>query len=282
MKAVGVSLGALCLLMIGCRPSMEARSAGEVGCSPDEITISDDRYHFGLVQTGESWVVDCRGRTFVCSQLNETGRDDNFLGSLFAADEVSCTEQPESPQEVRNREAYAAAQRRAATVPSAAAPIGGAGFEFGWSADEARRACEAAGNQWTPAGAELGQCSGPARPLGISGGVSLRFCDDEACGISFDHHPTSAWSSSVAALKTKLEGKYGAPSGRPAGIPENCRSEGAFVGCLERRELELRYGWTWPSGERIDMRVGKPDGEGRASIRLSYRRGGSSVHQSAL
>ena len=98
----------LSFAMVACAPSMEARSAGEVGCSPDEISISDDSYHFGLVQTGESWVASCRGHTFVCSQLNESGHNHGLFDNLFASDHVNCTEEAESSEERRNREGYVA------------------------------------------------------------------------------------------------------------------------------------------------------------------------------
>jgi hypothetical protein len=281
MHAVRIAVGFLLLLVVGCTPSMEARSAGEVGCSPDQITISDDRYHFGLLQTGESWVATCHGRTFVCSQLNETGEGEG-LGILFAAKRVSCAEESESPQERRNREGYAEAQRAAAARPHSTAPDGAAGFEFGSSSERAKELCEAAGHRWTTASTELGWCSGPPKALGIQASVALHFCDAQACGISIEHRPTSGWSSKVVSIKAKLASKYGEPKERTLGIPVNCRSEDQFERCLETRELELHYKWAWPSGELLEMNVGRPEGAENAAIRLIYRSGGSAVVESAL
>jgi hypothetical protein len=138
------------------------------------------------------------------------------------------------------------------------------------------------GHQWTAAGAEQGSCSGTAKTLGIQASVTLRFCKARTCSISIEHRPSSDWSSNVTSLKAKLAAKYGEPKERTRGIPVNCRSEEQFQGCLESRELELRYGWNWPSGEALVLNVGKLDGAENAIIRLVYKRGGSTVDQSAL
>lgn len=282
MHAFRFAAGPLFLSSIlGCMPSKEARSAGEVGCSPDEIMISEDRYHFGLVQSSQTWVATCRGRSFICSQLNETD-DDDGLGHLLAAKRVSCTEEAPSPQEVRNKEMYAEAQRRAMMPPRSPPPEGAAGFEFGASAERVRLACEAAGHEWNAVGAENGWCSGPAKDLGMPVSVALRFCKDRACRISLEHRPSSKWSSKVAMLKASLVSKYGDPKQRTPLIPEKCRGEVQFEQCLETRELTLRYEWAWPTGALIEMNVGKNEGAEPAAIRVLYRRGGRPVDESAL
>jgi len=69
-----------------------------------------------LIQSGYTWVAACRGRTFVCSQINEAGDDDGLFEGLFASEQVSCREALESPDGERAR------AMRGAPGPETAAP----------------------------------------------------------------------------------------------------------------------------------------------------------------
>src|SRR4051794_38400030 len=77
------------LSLSACVPSLESRSAGQVGCTPDEISVSNQQTQFGLVQSGETWVAECHGRTFVCSQMNPTNQHDDAVAALLASEQVS-------------------------------------------------------------------------------------------------------------------------------------------------------------------------------------------------
>jgi hypothetical protein len=270
--------------------SKEARSAGSVGCAPDEIDIGDEQHHGALIETADTWTATCRGRTFVCTQLNHSHPDhDASWADLFvsteSSDSVSCQEEAESPQEEENREARRLARIQRALAPKGVpgmAPAGAGGFDFGIDSAEAQRRCEAAGNTWSTPQPELGSCSGTAVALGILASVSLRFCAERACAIAIEHRPRAAWSKEVVALKSQLESKYGAAEAETRGIPTPCRSEADFTRCLDSRELKLKYSWRWPSGETVDMTVGKAEPSASSSIRLLYTRSLSRVDASAL
>jgi len=284
----------------GCAPSREAKSAGEIGCTPGEIAISNGESHVGVLQSGETWEAECQGRTFVCSQINQSGKHQGFLDMLFAAEQVSCHEAPESPIAERNRRIQEVALVERATRRPTTAPTGGAGFEFGDTPEDAASRCEAAGQAWRngdatengkgnrlatenggDAATENGSgnvnsngkagCSGPASSLGIAASVDLEFCEGRACSIALEHVPRSDWSRSSVMLKAKLETKYG-PAQESSGIvPEHCRSEHAFTRCLESQQVALRYTWRWTGGESIVMSVGKPNESESTAIRLVYR-----------
>jgi hypothetical protein len=274
-KLVSGAVFGLACAAAGCFPSREVRSAGLVGCDPDEIEISGAQQHLGLIQSGENWIAECRGRTFICSQVDHVQRKGDGLGALFAADHVSCTEQAESPQAASARDARQSA--RAVTSvppPPRAAPTGAAGFDFGLSPDAARERCEAAGNHWDDGTAELSTCSGAAADLGLSSRVAVGFCAARACRILIESHPERDWSKEVVSLKAKLEAKYGPAGAETRGIPSTCRSEAGFMQCLATRRLSLRYSWSWASGESLQMLVGKGDGAAEPGIRLVYSRAG--------
>jgi hypothetical protein len=267
--------------MNGCVPSKEVKSAGLVGCTPQEISISNEETHFGLMQSGKTWIAECRGRTFVCSQINQAGQDKSFWDSLFASDEVSCHEAPEPPERERERRAREAAIAELPGRAPSTPPAGVAGFQFGETSEDAARRCEAAGQAWRSDGNKHG-CSGPAVSLGIAASIDVEFCEGRACSITVEHVPSANWSQSAVSLKSNLESKYGPPQETSGRVPETCRSERAFTRCLESRKLTLSYRWSWPGGESLEMHVGKPNDAESTAIRLLYRRPKGAANVSAL
>ncbi|HKO52452.1 MAG TPA: hypothetical protein VJV79_32315 [Polyangiaceae bacterium] len=281
------------IFMSGCAPSKEARSAGQIGCTPGEITISNEENQFGVVQSGETWEAECQGRTFVCTQINQSGKNQDVFDMLFAAEQVSCHERPESPVAERSRQLREATLRERTNRPPSTAPTGIAGFAFGETPEDAASRCEAAGQAWRtgkPKDSGIGTslanesasgsansngkpgCSGPAASLGIAASVDLEFCEGRACSITLEHVPRTLWSRSSVSLKSKLESKYGPAQESRGIVPEHCRSEEAFTRCLESQQLALSYTWRWAGGESIVMSVGKPKESGIKAIRLVYRR----------
>jgi hypothetical protein len=282
-------LGLLMIVFVsGCAPSREAKSSGQIGCTPGEITISNEESQFGVVQSGETWEAECQGRTFVCTQINQSGKHQGIFDMLFAAEQVSCHERAQSPVAERGRQIREAALLERANRRATIAPTGIAGFDFGETPEGAASRCEAAGQTWRNGsekdGNSLGNgngngngngkpgCSGPAASLGIAASVDLQFCEGRTCSITLEHVPRTRWSRSSVLLKSKLESKYG-PAHESSGIvPEHCRGEEAFMRCLESQQLALNYTWRWAGGESIVMSVGKPNESGTASIRLVYSR----------
>jgi len=267
----------------GCVPSLETRSAGQVGCSPEEISISDDRTHFGLLQSAETWTAECHGRTFICTQMNETESGDRGgLSPLMTSKQVSCTEEAESPVAEHTREARQAQAIAMASQPRPLPPTGAAGFELGQPLEDAERRCVAAGKRWL-AEPSAPSCSGPAQELGFDAELELRFCAGRTCEIGIEHRPpATSWANRIGALKAQLEAKYGRPGQLADPIPAACRAPSALAGCLESGRLELRYGWHWPSGEEIAFVVGKPRADTSPSIRITYRRGAGTASLSSL
>jgi len=264
------------MLMGGCVPGKEAQSAGQVGCTPEEISISQQESQFGLIQSGETWVAECRGHTFVCTQTNQSGDDHGFFDRLVASEQVSCSEAPETPEAARSRRIQeASVAERANRLPSTP-PKGAAGFDFGETPEDVARRCEAAGKAWRGASSDNATqqsgCSGPAASLGIEASVDVAFCGGRACVITVDHVPSGNWSRSAVTLKGKLETKYGPAQESSGSVSEHCRSEQDFARCLEAQKVALQYKWTWAGGESIEMTVGKTNPSEHPTIRLVYRR----------
>lgn len=69
-QALSITLVLGALSTAGCSGSLATASAGQVGCAPKEIVISDD--HRGW--SSSSWVATCHGQRFQCSAI-ATGKD---------------------------------------------------------------------------------------------------------------------------------------------------------------------------------------------------------------
>lgn len=265
----------LLVLAGGCVPGKEAQTAGQVGCTPEEISISDHETQFGVIQSSETWVAECRGRTFVCSQANQSGSNHGFFESLLASEQVSCHEAVEQPEAALGDRMGEPSSANRGNRPMSAPPTGAAGFDFGETLQDAARRCEAAGETWRGSSADNPAnkpgCSGPAAWLGIKASVDLAFCGGRACAITLDHVPSGSWSRSAVALKAMLETKYGSAQKSSGTVPEHCRGEQEFARCLETEQVALQYEWTWADGESIEMTVGKTESTGHAAIRLVYR-----------
>ena len=66
MKTKLICLASLMLLTAAnasCAGGLQQITAGRVGCSPDDIVISNDDIGFG----SRSWTAQCQGKTYVCS-----------------------------------------------------------------------------------------------------------------------------------------------------------------------------------------------------------------------
>ena len=146
----------------------------------------------------------------------------------------------------------------------AAPPQGVAGFDFGASVDEARRACEAAGHTFelTKKGA---RCDAPAKDVGVSGlHVELDMCDETVCRVRLvrDARPRNkrGWIKRFASLKKRLKRKYGKPHQPDARTLAACRDD--FDDCMQGRDASLVYRWVWPQGPQIALAViaSPPDG----------------------
>jgi hypothetical protein len=65
-----VFLGIVLASLAGCSDLPEA-SAGRIGCSPNDIKISDEH---GGPNKSKTWIATCNGKRYVCSEV-KTGKD---------------------------------------------------------------------------------------------------------------------------------------------------------------------------------------------------------------
>jgi hypothetical protein len=108
LGALGLSLAASFSLLNGCAPSLQARSAGLIGCKAADVEVSDERSEWG----SREWTASCHGRRYTCSTF-AAGED---------AVQTACAPMSQG---------YAAAPGSPAAAHSAPAPSsGGSGMQL--------------------------------------------------------------------------------------------------------------------------------------------------------
>jgi hypothetical protein len=261
---------ALAATLVGCLPSRESLTAGQIGCPPSEVSTSNPSSSGGWNQTAETWTAECRGRRFVCSEITTSSFDLDWLFS-DATDsvdsDVSCREELSTTDARALSNPRSDAPRAAGSVP----PIGGAGFELGVSRAAARQRCEGAAHHWEAIDARQASCSGTATSLGFPATTRLAFCGADVCGITVSHTPTAHWIQPFSALQTTLTAKYGTASKRQLRIPSMCRTDEQFDRCALDGTLALSVSWQWPTGQRLRLSLGKASPHvGESAVRLTY------------
>jgi hypothetical protein len=272
-------------LLLGCRPSRAAQSAGHVGCQPGEVTISDETVgHDGFYSGTETWVAECSGRRFICTENMRRYSVPTLNGNALNEDrDVSCMEEYSSTSSSSGT-VDRSSDDEGPVAPARLPPASGGGFELGSSVQAARTACEDAGHEWQQPSLSQATCSDAAQSIGVPTPVEIALCSGSVCRITLVHQPQGSWLKVLSELRSKLESKYGPPGTREGRVPENCRAADAFVACLEARRVRLRYGWTWGAGQSLLLLVGIPLESNVPAIRITYagKAGGGKLNESAL
>jgi hypothetical protein len=270
MGRLGLLLGMAAVALGGCRPSRASQAAGQIGCKPSEITISDETVgEDGFWEGSENWVAECDGRRFICTELTHRESVGVIVGGEFQSaiahdSHVSCKE------ELSSSEPASSGANSSPSGPGREPPSSGGGFDLGAKTEVAQAACEAAGHQWQMSSPSQAACSDAVASIGVPTQVSLGLCSGSVCRVTLMHAPDHDWLPVIAEVLKKLEAKYGAPGTRQATVPEDCRAGEAFVGCLKVRRARLRYAWSWGSGQSITLLVGTPLQGGAPAIRIIY------------
>jgi hypothetical protein len=265
-----VPLVALVATLVGCVPSRESLTAGQIGCPPSEVSTSNPSSSTGWNQSATTWTAECRGRRFVCSEVTTSSFDLDrlFTDATDSVDsDISCREELSTTNAMALSSPRSAATVAASSMP----PIGGAGFELGLSHSVARQRCESAGHRWDAIDAGHAACSGTAASLGFPATTRLAFCEADLCAITVTHSPAAHWLEPFTALQRTLTAKYGTASKRRLRIPPMCRTDEQFDRCALDGTLDLSMSWQWPAGQRLRLSLGRASPHaGESAVRLTY------------
>jgi hypothetical protein len=163
----------------------------------------------------------------------------------------------------RDRDDLDLATRR----PRRVLPRGALGFTFGLTRKQARQECTSVGMSWsqTPSGYV---CSGTVNDVGDrTASLQLGFCEDWLCRVELFVRPDSGnvrgFATLFAELRRELTRRYGDPHEYDVELPQECKPETEFLGCVSKGKAHGVFRWRWPSGHliRVDLapaRDGQP------------------------
>jgi hypothetical protein len=231
MIAVGVS---------GCFDK-QAASSGQIGCSPDEVVISDEESGY----SSKTWTATCGKEQYFCS-LVATGKETGQVSCRAASKPAPSAPKPVDPDGVADSEAPPAVKQEP--------PASVAGFAFGSSLADASTACTGHSFEWQPAAQDHYRCSGAPVSIGLDSVPTVRFCNDKLCAVSLDVTSPNAWLTAYAQINDALAKKYGRPAFSKGQPRSNCAGEANFEACIMNDGLELVRDWKWPAA-RISLRL---------------------------
>jgi hypothetical protein len=227
--------------------------------------VYDEESSSGWGQSADTWVAECRGRRFICSEVVTSGIDFDWLFS----DSVDSRDSDVSCHEELSARPVEPTPSTPALAPTSAAPSSGAGFELGSARSEVRARCEASGHAFRDEGDQT-FCSGAAASLGFEASTQLTFCKDTLCGITIAQVPEAGWATAFKHLDARLTDKYGPATLRRVRVPSICRTPEQFDRCALDGALDFEVRWQWPEGARLRLLLDKPAAPGVAAVRLVY------------
>lgn len=282
MGSFGKGLALIAALPLIACASMQSLSAGQVGCDPSDITISNENTSF---MTGvRTWTATCDGRTYQCTSTNVSGPNggggvgDISCAPASHASDVASSPATPSRQATSSRQTTSSSQatpsteatpssrradREATSEPNR--PEGAGGFEFGMARDDAADACDSAGGEWSRVGKRRYECSKAPRSVGFDARVQARLCRGKVCGIDlFAVSDSSAWLDEYGALREALIERYGRPINH---VHPRCADEN--LKCLLDSDNVVRSVWKW-SRTTIYVIIRDDDEEG-LMFHVAYR-----------
>ncbi|MGK3987327.1 hypothetical protein WME99_30070 [Sorangium sp. So ce136] len=159
-------------------------------------------------------------------------------------------------------------------VRAPARPPGAAGFVFGELMDEAAATCWGAGLQWSEA-AGAARCSG--KPSGELPGASaqLEFTDNRLSAIELVIDPAEGAAGLAGALRETeiaLVRLFGKPGQRSFVIPDECKAEEAFLGCVVDGRVTGSASWSLPDGLYMTLSIAGAPPPATIRVRITPKR----------
>ncbi|WP_437728247.1 hypothetical protein [Sorangium sp. So ce861] len=153
-------------------------------------------------------------------------------------------------------------------------PPGAAGFVFGELMDEAAATCWGAGLQWSEAEGAA-RCSG--KPSGELPGASaqLEFTDGRLSAVELVIDPAedaAGLAGALRATEVALVRRFGKPGHRSFVIPDECKAEEAFLGCVIDGRVTGRASWSLPDGRSMTLSIAGAPPPATIRVRITAKR----------
>lgn len=148
------------------------------------------------------------------------------------------------------------------------------GFVLGYDSEQARSACEGAGNDWTSVDAEHSECSGVVKSVGAPARAKIEFCGERLCKVTILTAPAPEQMSMTSAFKKsrrQLVERYGRASREELDLKAQCKSERSLEECLALPGVDAFSQWRFASGHQLLLALelaSEASGERRVLLRL--------------
>ncbi len=149
------------------------------------------------------------------------------------------------------------------------------GFVFGTSKPHAAAACQKAGHQWSDAEGVF-RCSGTPTTAISAASAELEFGEGGLSSVEIEIAPPNdagGWVSVFRKTETALTGFYDKPMQRSFVVPDECKAEESFLGCVADGKVTGSAMWSvdkdhaatltivarpLPASSTLRVRVGRP------------------------
>lgn len=255
--------------LTGCGPNLRNATSGQIGCPPNEVTVSDHKKHFN----SSTWTATCRGEVFYCSSAT-TGSSMATVGNTSYASrtgQYQCTRAVAKAEPVPA--AAPAASATVATTPTADPkvidqqkpfPDKVLGFSFASAPEAAQAACQSQGHEWRSGTSQAAtdkdktsqyECSGAGVDVGVPTRTILSYCNGGLCEVRAyaTLAADAAGSEQLLKLENALLSQYGKPRDQKKSIPTDCR--GNLPTCVAQDKAFFRYEWHWNDKSFIRVRL---------------------------
>jgi hypothetical protein len=136
-------------------------------------------------------------------------------------------------------------------------PEGALGFTFGWSKNEAQKACADRHGEWSPGPAqtqaEYYACDTRIGALNRDASIALQFIQDHLAGItaSYQVKPRDAVKECLRVVE-QLTAVYGSPSFRVVNVPRECGRQ-RLRDCLVEKKAEMDFRWVFKTARGVKL-----------------------------
>lgn len=255
----------------GCA-SLQTISSGYVGCSPNEIEISNEASDF----SGMTWTATCRGTVYHCARINNAGHATVVTGKTtgsasIVTTSVSCA--PEGGASAQSRPTTPSSPPAEAARAPSKPPTAAVGFTFGSNLAAAEKACVGASLTWRAAGNDRYECSGSPADVGMPVTTAVGMCGGRVCSVLVNANPRGeGWSvvmERYVKLRKALEAKYGDQELTDT-LPFKSCTEGVR-GCLAKGRARVIARWNWQGSSSVALTAMGSQNDAPPELKIEYR-----------
>jgi len=181
-----------------------------------------------------------------------------------------------TPEE--DREPESSVRQTGRTEPT---PSGGAGYDFGASADKVHAKCRADGGVFKHTH-DVSSCTKRHDKAGATQVTLVEYCSSKVCRVHsvavLDEPDAKSWLTAFEALQRGLQKSFGNPDDRKIDVPKECETR--FAECVKSGKASAMLSWHWDDGSAVMLRLGATKNT-PAGLSVSYANAAGGLNEPA-